>query len=341
MAKKEKIWGILVHLSMHMWGRKYDTLPFDDDFWAYILDESVKAGLNTIVLDLGDGIQYASHPEIPMNGAWSRKRVREEVKRCKELGIQLIPKLNFSTGHDQWLGEYHRMTSTKIYYQLCNDLIKEVYNLFDKPTYIHLGMDEEDARHCAGRDLGVFRQDELYWHDLKFLCDCVADNGAKAWIWSCPLFRHPEEYKKHMDADDAVISPWYYHALKEENWTPISSWEEYVKYYAKEPYKSLNLTYVEEDPYNVMWRSVALPLLKEGYEYVPCGSTFYNVDQNMEDLVEYFKENAPDDQILGYMTAPWYSTTYGEGGANATGDNKDYFDRSFKFLKAAKEKFYK
>lgn len=334
MSSNKKMWALLVHLSMHMnWGFKYDTLPFDDGFWTYILKESEKTGINTIVLDIGDGIQFASHPEIAMNGAWSRKRVRQEVKRCKDMGIALIPKLNFSTGHDQWLGEYHRMTSTTIYYQLCNDLIKEVYNLFDKPEYIHLGLDEEDARHCAGRDLAVFRQKELYWHDVNFLCDCVSDTGAKPWIWSCPLFRHPEGYKAHMDADDAVISPWYYHAIKKENWTPISSWQDYIDYYSSERFKGMNLKYVEEDPYNVMIRDLALPLLKEGYKYIPTASVYYNVDCNTKEIVEYFKENAPDEQILGYMTAPWFETT-------PTEENKEAFDKSFKFLKEAKEMFY-
>jgi len=334
MAKKEKIWALLVHLSKHMWSTRYETLPFDDDFWTYILEESVKAGLNTIVLDIGDGIQFASHPEIAMNGAWSRKRVRQEVKRCREMGITLIPKLNFSTGHDQWLGEYHRMTSSNVYYKLVNDLIKEVYNLFDKPEYIHLGMDEETARHAAGRDLAVYRQKELYWHDLNFLLDCVADTGARPWIWSCPLFRHPEEYRAHVGVKDAVISPWYYHAIKEENWTPISSWQDYIDYYAKEPYKSMNLTYVEQDPYNTMWRREALPALEEGFEYIPCASTCYNVERNTSDIVEYFKTNAPDDQILGYMTAPWATTL-------PTEYSKHHIDTSLRLMKEAKEAFYK
>ena len=154
----EKMWGILVHLSMHMWQQTYDTLPFDDELWDYIIEESEKCGVNTIVLDLGDGIEYATHPEIAMKGAWTRKRVREELRRCKDKGIALIPKLNFATPHCKWLGEYGRMISTTKYYQVANDLIKEVYELFDHPEYIHLGMDEEDAKHVEKHEYAVFRQ---------------------------------------------------------------------------------------------------------------------------------------------------------------------------------------
>ena len=30
---------------------------------------------------------------------------------------------------------------------------------------------------------------------MRYLVDCVADTGAKPWMWSNPLFEHPEEYK--------------------------------------------------------------------------------------------------------------------------------------------------
>lgn len=328
---QKKMWAVLVHLSMHMWKRQYETLPFDDEFWNYILEESVKAGINTIVLDIGDGIQFASHPEIAMKGAWSRKKVREEVKKCKEMGIDLIPKLNFATPHDMWLGEYSRMISTTLYYQVCNDLIKEVYELFDHPAYIHLGMDEEDEKHVRGYDYAVYRQGELYWHDLRYLIDCVHDTGAKPWIWSCPLFDHPEEYKKYIDPKEVVLSPWYYNAFREEHYTPVESRVEYVTYYNEGDYAAMNIRFVEEDPFLVNFRKVAIPLMKEGYQYIPCASVVNRCDYNTCDLVEYFKENAPDEQIIGFITAPWFKTMP---------ERKKDFDDSFRFLKEAKEKFY-
>lgn len=328
---KEKVWAILVHLSANMWGRHHEKLEFDEELWTYILEESVAAGINTVVLDLGDGIEYASHPEIAVKGAWTRKKVRQEVKRCREMGLSLIPKLNFATPHDIWLGEYARMVSTSVYYRVCNDLIKEIYELFDYPAYIHLGMDEEDAKHVRNYEYAVFRQGELYWHDLRFLLDCVHDTGAKPWIWSCPLFEHPEEYRAHVDPLEAVLSPWYYNAFREEHYTPVSSRAEYTAYYNQGEYASMNIRFVEEDPFLVNFRNVALPLMEEGYHYIPCASVFNRCDYNTEDLVEYFKINAPDEQVDGFITAPWFMTE---------AENRKYFDESFRFLKEAKEKFY-
>ncbi len=325
-----KEWSILVHLSMNMWKKQYTELEFDDSVWDYILEESVKSGVNMIVLDVGDGVAFASHPEIAIKGAWPRSRVRKEVARCKELGIELIPKLNFSATHDLWLGEYERMVSTSTYYKVCADLIHEVYELFDKPKYIHLGMDEEDAKHQRTFDFVAYRQGDLYWHDLRFLLDCVTDTGAKPWIWNCPLRADTEGFWEHISADEVLISPWYYLAIKEEHYTPIDCLPMYEEYYGSEDYAGMGLKFVEEDPDLAKFRETVLPQRKD-YTYAPCVSVYNRCVYNTEDMVEYFKENVPDEKIAGYMTAPWCSTTE---------KHRAFFEESFMYLKAAKEKFY-
>ncbi|MBQ7109202.1 MAG: hypothetical protein IJN99_02430 [Clostridia bacterium] len=332
MKNKEKMWALLVHMGP--WGAKgFKDFRFDEELWDYIVEEAANTGLNTIVLDICGGIDFASHPEITLEGAWTRTKLRKELNRCREKGITLIPKLNFATIHDVWLGEYHYMVSTPKYYQVCNDLIKEAYELFDHPEYIHLGMDEEDEMHArrSAEGLAVYRKGELFWHDLRFFIDSVKDTGAKPWIWSCPLFEHPEEYKAHIDADEAILSPWYYDAFRRENWTHITKRQVYVDYYRQEDYAALNIQYVEEDPFNVKFRKVALPLMEEGYEYVPCTSTANENDLNAEELMLYFKESGRDDQILGYITAPWKLTLM---------EHKEKFERSFRLLKEARAKIY-
>lgn len=328
------MWAILVHLSMSMWARKYDDLyeNFSEEMWDYIVEESAKTGLNTIVLDIGDGVEFASHPEIAAKNAWSCARVKKEIERCRALGITLIPKLNFATVHDAWLGEYHLMVSTKAYYSVCKDLIGEVYGLFENPPYIHIGMDEEDAKHCNSTIYpNIFRQGELYWHDIRFLADCVLETGAKPWVWACPLFDHPEEYKKYFGADEMIISPWYYNAFRKEHWTPVSSRAEYVTYYNEGDYAKMNIQFVEEDPFLVNFRNVALPLMKEGYRYVPSASVFNRCEYNHADLMEYFRDGAPDGQILGYITAPWFA---------AIPEKKPFFEETFRLMREAKERMY-
>jgi len=304
MKQSEKMWALLVPLSKN-WEPKQCGRLFDDGIWEKVVTEAVNSGVNTIVFDLLDGICYGSHPEIALEGAWTRQRMRQEIRRLKELGIQAIPKLNFSATHDGWLGRYERMLSTPTYYKVCRDLITEAAELFDHPKYIHLGMDEEDARHAKVSQLAVYRHKELLWHDLQFYFDCVRDTGATPWIWADPCFEYPEDFRKQIQTDDLVLSPWMYNAIYPEHLTPVSSRQVYVDYYSKEPYASLNMQFVEEDPFVIRFMNHALPCINDGYTVIPCVSTVNRCRYNAVDTLRYFKENADSERVVGFITSPW------------------------------------
>ncbi len=327
----KKMMSLLVHIGYGGEKRVTGPLFWDDETWDYILEEAPKAGINTIVLDVNNGVQFASHPEIAVSGAWSRGKLRREIARIREAGMVAIPKLNFSAVHSVWLGKYRYMICSEEYYKVVDDLIREVGELFDTPEYIHIGMDEESHQYAKQSDYVIFRQRELFWHDLRYLVDSVNAAGSKPWIWHSCLFDHPEEYKKHFAPDEIVISPYHYNALYREHWTPITQRSEYLVYYNEGDYKDMGIEFVEQDPFLVKFMDVALPLMKEGYKYVPCASVFNRCDWNHHDLLKYFKENAPDDQIVGYMSAPWFCTI---------NDNKKYWTETFDFYKKAIDEFY-
>ena len=54
------------------------------------------------------------------------------------------------------------------------------------------------------RKLVLYRKGKLWWHDLRFLMDCVHDTGAKPWIWSDSLFEHTEEFLANVDPDEVL-----------------------------------------------------------------------------------------------------------------------------------------
>ena len=337
---KDKVWALLVHLSGSFSARGYEkwkSLPlsdyFDETLWREVIDSAVDAGMNTIVLESIDGVKYDSHPEISRPDAYSKEWVKEQVKLCREKGIALIPKINFSAPHDDWLGEYARMLSTSVYYKVVKDLIEETYEMFDHPAYIHLGMDEESIQYLAKRKFVVYRKGELYFHDLKYLCDCVNALGAKPWIWSSPMYDMPELFCKHISPDEVIINPYYYNAFDPAHYTPVESRAEYIAYYNEDKYKEMGIKFVEEDPYLVNFRLKSLPMMEYGYKYVPCASVFNRCDYNTADIMAYYKKYASDDQILGYITAPWISLTRNERSLT-------YLEETFRFFKEAKETYY-
>ena len=71
-----KIWANLIHLSYNMWSergsgswsentkhlRAERFLRFDEKLWDDLLQQMASAGFSMVVIDVGDGIQFDSHP---------------------------------------------------------------------------------------------------------------------------------------------------------------------------------------------------------------------------------------------------------------------------------------
>jgi hypothetical protein len=277
------IWANLLHLSFNMWEDRPSSdvstrfyqpfLRFDETLWNDLLRMMVQAGMNMVVLDLGDGVRYESRPEITVENAWPVERLQEEMGKVREMGLEMIPKLNFSTAHDTWLGDYSRMVSTKAYYEVCRDLIEEVISIFGKPRFFHLGYDEETPQHQRTYDYMVVRQHELWWHDFEFFVREVERHGVRPWIWSDYYWNHPEEFIERMPR--AVLqSNWYYG-------TELQTDHPYVK-----PYTDFD---------------------EAGFDQIPTGSNHSNPD-NFGMTVDYCAQNISAEHLLGFLQTPWKPT---------------------------------
>ena len=277
----KRIWANLLHLGHNMWGDWEKSigspdvkLGCEEDFWIELTEKIAAAGLNMVVIDLGEAIQYQSHPEIAIDGAWSIEKLRKDLARIRKLGLEPIPKLNFSACHDLWLGEYARMVSTPKYYEVCADLIKEVCEIFDTPRFFHLGYDEETASHQSTYNYIVIRQNELWWHDFLFFVKTVEAQKVRPWIWSDYCWHHKEEFLKRMPKS-VLQSNWYYD--------------------------------MGFDPETCVYVQTFFDLDKAGYDQVPAGSNWAN-DQNFPKLVEYCRKNISEEHLKGFLQTAWEAT---------------------------------
>ncbi len=275
-GNSEKIWACLLHISMNMWKEKDPILPLDEPLWNDVLEKMAEVGMNMVVMDLGDAIVYKSHPEIAVRNAWSIDRLYKELEKIRAMGLEPIPKLNFSTCHDAWLGKYSRMVSTDKYYDVCRVLIAEVMDIYGKPRLFHLGMDEENSRNQREHEQIVVRQHELYWGDIYFLIGEVMKNGARPWVWQ-DFVRHKPEIFARMMPKSVLKSNWY----NRLDFNPETNIE--VKGY--QTLESL------------------------GYDQVPGGSNYYDgTEKNIQKNVKFCAENLASERLLGFIQSPWVST---------------------------------
>lgn len=283
----DKIWGCLLHLSYNFWVEYSSPSPFrgyrpylqmSESLWNDATQKMADEGLNLVIIDLGDGVRYESHPEIAVNNAWTVTRLRKELDRLRKMGLEPIPKLNFSAGHDIWLGKYSRMVSTDTYYEVCSDLIEEVADLFEKPRFFHLGMDEENAEDQKYLDYIVVRQHDLWWHDFYFFVQQVEKSGSRSWIWSDYMWHHPEDFFKKMPKS-VLQSNWYYGESFDDKLTPVKAY---------------------------------LDLESYGYDQIPTGG-FYKKngegEKNILDTVKFCDSKIGQARLLGFLQTFWAPTT--------------------------------
>ena len=230
------------------------------------------AKMNMVVIDMGDGVRYESRPEIAVENAWFVTRLREELKKLRDMGLEPVPKLNFASSHDAWLGEYSHCLSTEKHYRVCADLIAEVSDIFGKPRFFHLGMDEETAGHQKYYQYVVVRQFDLWWRDFLFLQNEVKKAGSRPWIWSDYLWRHPADFFEKMPKD-VLQSNWYY-GVEFGN-------DKMVKAYDR--------------------------LEEHGYDQIPTASNHSHKD-NFRLTVNYCTNHISSKHLLGFLQTPWRPT---------------------------------
>ncbi len=300
VADNKMIWANLLHLGMNSWRdvplnelpadathatkvrSMADYLRSDEKVWRKLTDATAASGANMLIIDVAEAVRLPSHPELAVKGIWSVEKFQAELRRLRGMGLEVIPKMNFSTCHDSWLKDYQRMVSTPKYYQVCADVIKDVLDIFSvngkKPRFFHLGYDEETARHQRHYRMAIIRQGELWWHDFLWFVQQVESADVRPWIWSDYCWHHKEEFLKRMPKS-VLQSNWYYGA--EFDAKKLKDRGHYVE------------TYVD--------------LAKAGFDQVPTGAN-WSCDVNFANTVKFCRENCPAEHLKGFMMASWQRT---------------------------------
>lgn len=288
MAKSD-IKAMLLHLGYNMWSKCDSELRLKDEYWRKATDCMAAAKYNTLLVDVGEGLVFPSHPELAIKGSWTPDKMRSEIDRLKAKGLTLVPKLNFSGTHDRWLGEYARMVSTSEYYRVVADVIRDTAEIFGNPGLFHLGWDEETYSHQSKHDYVVVRQRDLWWKDFLYTVKCVEDTGNRAWVWSDYGWHH-DDYVKRCPKS-VMQSNWYYDETAEG--FDLSS-------------KTMKSSRA--------YLQLFLDLDKAGFEQIPCSTNWMSgmrrkmnlgSDDLMANLVAFSRKHISPKLLKGFLMTSW------------------------------------
>ncbi len=311
-----KIYAYTIQLGNNMWYDK-ESLPHEDPLHLHaripyrsefnkdiatfrlLVDHAKNEGFNTIIINMGEGYCYKSHPEIALCGAWTEDELKTEIAHIRELGMEPVPMLNFSAAHDMWLGKYERMVGTDTYKTVCLDLIDEVCKLFDSPKYFHIGMDEERYETQTYLDFATVRNRVVMSRDIKDFFAVIRKNGVTPWMFYDFYSVSREDFLDIVDKD-VILSDMHLRYSVSQNVFPV----EFPK------------------------------LIADGYKIVPM-VTHYFLLRFGDTLMNYLKSNIDKDSVAGIINFPFlfceddnkYKLMYeATKTMNIVKNNSDYFN---------------
>jgi len=199
-----------------------DTLPFCKKLIERVFS---RFGINKLVLQT-DTVAWDGHPELhDKTNAMPKEDVRELIAIAKRYFIEVIPMVQ-TGGHLLWAfrnGENLDIAedpehptcycpSNPKSYELIFSVIDEALELFENPSYLHVGRDDYDYFTQFPNDeaCASVGKEELYIRDTLKIYDYVKKKGCRMMMWGDVMEK--DEYADMIDRlpKDIIIGDWHF-----------------------------------------------------------------------------------------------------------------------------------
>lgn len=160
-----------------------------------------------LVVEVGTGMTYDRAPEIFVEGFSTNEKAKVSAAAdlAKSLGLELVPFLNASAGHDIWLAPYsYAVPNSDLYMEALFDTFDEAIETL-RPAHLHLGMDEDVA---SDFDEVPLRGKETHKKIILASYEFLRRRGVSTLVWNDGISLLGTDI-----ADvprDIVVLPWLY-----------------------------------------------------------------------------------------------------------------------------------
>ena len=183
-----------------------------------------KQGINTLVMEWEATYPFTEDPLIPNRFAYTREEIKDFIKYCQSLHMDVIP-LQQSFGHVEYILRNYKYAQLreddKDFSQVCPSeseknkelftrLFKDMASMHPSP-YFHIGGDETHLLgHCEkckkkAAEIGI---SQLYFNHIKMLCDIVVSLGKRPVLWADIALKYPEYI--HLLPKETIFVDWNY-----------------------------------------------------------------------------------------------------------------------------------
>lgn len=195
--------------------------------------------LNTLIVQLADGVALPSMERIARPDAWSPDEFEDIVRYARENGLEFIPELKLLTHQGKLLKGFYPdlMYNSKTYdpreqrtYDVVFGMVEDVLDTVE-PRALHIGHDEVAG---VGSHPNVDKHlepgeeplpAELFLKDIRRVHEFLSERGVETWMWGDMLVspsEFPDMLARHLHGDpaytalrgqlpeDIVICDWHY-----------------------------------------------------------------------------------------------------------------------------------
>ena len=172
----------LIHITHYdpVWfDRKERERPFDLDVGLDMVKALAGSGFNMLIVDLADGVEYSTFPELKRHYSVPMSTVQTLVAAAREAGMEVVPKLNFSKSkeprqdHNVWFRPYNELPEDEVYWGKAFELIDEVVGALKPERRFFIGMDED-----------FLRTPEQYVAAVNALHAGLSERGLQTVMWN-------------------------------------------------------------------------------------------------------------------------------------------------------------
>jgi len=205
-------YAVLLHLTHYdpRWCKdKADEQRFDRALMEELIDLTAASGFNTVVIDIADAVEYATHPDLKRPYTVPMRELADLAERARGHGLEVVGKLNFAKSerdrHNWWFRPYRDLPDDDAYFQHAWQVIDEVLEAVGPGRYFHIGMDEDRIRPA-----------ENYCAAIERLHVGLTERGRRVLMWSDACHQWDEQRDAALAAAwerlprDIVLIPWAY-----------------------------------------------------------------------------------------------------------------------------------
>lgn len=193
------------------------------DDMLYLIRLARKAQMNTLIVDIRDGVRLASLSGVYRDDAINIDEFIDVINIARKSGLEFIPEIKLLSHQSDMLARYGDvvMYNRQTYDPRSSSTYRHVFSILDEvislfhPQSIHIGHDEVVGWSSRHYKKGILRSNEkqlppdLFLQDVIVIHNYLSSMNVKTWMWGDMLLSSEELSRTNERGINGTVNDYY------------------------------------------------------------------------------------------------------------------------------------